>query len=469
VPDPAASEASVGVKTLLPIANTSASREPLHRSRRIVFDGANLSGERATGIATYTRALTRVARDIGYDVGVIYTTPFTPPDEPLLREIAFFDEKREQNQLGTRQTPRRMLNYLIDQARYHFSISPMPFTPGGTVMAEEFSDELPEQNYGFTSRNLYKNAWDFFGRTKNFVELKFGPLPQFSHWTCPLPLRAWATCNIYTIHDLALLRLPFAATDNKRQTYRMLKKIALEADHIVTVSETARCDIIELLGVAPDQITNTYQAVYLPEPYIARSQDCVANYLEGALGVSPNGYLLFFGSVAPKNNVGRLIEGYFRSGAAIPLILATSPGWGNEAELALIERHRAVVPGKAQSGPGLRCLEDVGLSTLVTLIRGARAVVFPSLYEGFGLPVLKAMMLGTPVVTARAGALPEIAGDAAVLVDPYDVDDIAKAIKIVVDDRDLRRELSKRGIAQAGQFSIERYRERLRTLYAGLG
>jgi glycosyltransferase involved in cell wall biosynthesis len=107
-------------------------------------------------------------------------------------------------------------------------------------------------------------------------------------------------------------------------------------------------------------------------------------------------------------------------------------------------------------------------SILTTLIRGARAVVFPSLYEGFGLPVLEAMVLGTPVVTSRESSLPEIAGDAALLVDPYDADDIARAITTIVNDADLRAELSRRGRQQAATFSVERYRERVAALYASL-
>jgi glycosyltransferase involved in cell wall biosynthesis len=107
-------------------------------------------------------------------------------------------------------------------------------------------------------------------------------------------------------------------------------------------------------------------------------------------------------------------------------------------------------------------------STLITLIRGARAVVFPSLYEGFGLPVLEAMTLGTPVVTSRESSLPEIAGEATVLVDPYDADDIARGIATIVNDADLCAELSHRGRLQAAKFSVERYRERIEALYASL-
>src|SRR4029079_14645263 len=221
----------------------------------------------------------------------------------------------------------------------------VPFGFSGAVTAEEFSDQSPEQNYANTSRNLFKNAWDFFSRTKKFAELAFHPPPEIFHCTSPAPLHARATCNIYTIHDLASLRLPLATMDNKRRTYRVLKQIAHGADRIVTVSETSKRDILELLGVAPDKVINTYQAVDFPEPYLARSEDSVADYLEGALRIPPHEYLLFFGSVGPTKNVGRLIEGYFRSGVELPLILVTSLGSDSEAEFALIEAHNADAGG----------------------------------------------------------------------------------------------------------------------------
>ncbi len=113
--------------------------------------------------------------------------------------------------------------------------------------------------------------------------------------------------------------------------------------------------------------------------------------------------------------------------------------------------------------------EYVSIPMLVTLIRGARAVVFPSLYEGFGLPVLEAMQLGTPVVTSRTSSLPEIAGDAALYVNPYDTYQIAQAIKTISADEGLRAELSHRGRTQAELFSMARYRERVAALYERLG
>jgi glycosyltransferase involved in cell wall biosynthesis len=272
---------------------------------------------------------------------------------------------------------------------------------------------------------------------------------------------------VYTIHDLVPLRLPFTTRDNKRRAFGLLKKVTAEADHIITVSEACKRDIIKLLGVDPQRITNTYQTVAFPQEYLDRPQAAIANYLDGSFGLEMNGYLLFFGALEPKKNVGRLIEAYLTSGVEIPLILVLSPGWNNESQLRRLEEH------EARSGTGtnratIRRLDFVSLSTLVALIRGARAVVFPSLYEGFGLPVLEAMLLGTPVVTSANGGLPEITGDAALLVDPYDVEDITRAIKTITNDGDLRCELSRRGVVQAAKFSLDRYQERVRAVYASL-
>src|SRR5262249_15358635 len=161
----------------------------------------------------------------------------------------------------------------------------------------------------------------------------------------------------------------------------------------------------------------------------------------------------------------RLIEAYLSAGVEIPLVLVGARGWSNESELRRLEEQEAR-PRVRTNRATIRRLDFVNLSTLVALIRGARAVVFPSLYEGFGLPVLEAMFLGTPVVTSASGGLREIAGEAALLVDPYDVGDITGAITTITNDGDLRCELSRRGIVQAAKFSPDRYRERVRAVYA---
>jgi glycosyltransferase involved in cell wall biosynthesis len=433
--------------------------------RSIYFDGLNLSLEHGTGIATYTRVLADVVRGLGFEVGVVYSSPHRPPKNALLREITFFDP----NNAAHISRPRGFYNRVVDQTHYPRGVRPTPLDLSGTVITDQFKARLPPQDHMFMSRNLFANARYYFSWSKRFAELSFDAPPDILHCTYQLPLRAKSACNVYTIHDLVPLRLPFATLDNKRQTYRLLRKIAAEADHIVTVSEHSRRDIIELLGADESRVTNTYESVGFPPEFLARSDDVVAEQLRATFNLEKDGYLLFYGAFEPKKNVGRLLEAYLMSAADIPLVITGPAGWGTTAEAALLKQLREEERSLPQSRRRLYRYEYASRSMLVSLIRGARAVLFPSLYEGFGLPVLEAMLLGTPVVTSHTSSLPEIAGDAALYVNPYETDDIARAIKTIVADADLRAELSRRGCMQAEQFSVARYRERVAALYDRLG
>ena len=435
----------------------------------IIFDGFNLALEEGTGVATYARVLTKVARELGHKVGIIYGSPQAPSRNPVLREIGFFDEQRATK----KSLPREMLNYVGDQFRYYLPVRPKPVELSGVVVTRQFDDIIPSHDDIFVTRNLFANAERHFALSKAFVDLAFDPRPDIFHCTYQLPLRTKSACNVYTIHDLVPLRLPFTTLDNKRKMFRLLRKIAADADHIITVSENSKRDIINLLGVDEKRITNTYQAVAFAKEDVERTDGEIAEQLTGSFGLELHEYLLFFGAMEPKKNVGRLIEAYLASGVDVPLVLVAAEGWQNEQESILLEEVSGNEPlstatNRTRLRRRVRRFRYMRPSSLVTLIRGARAVVFPSLYEGFGLPVLEAMVLGTPVVTSHESSLPEIAGEAALLVDPYNADDIARAITIIVNDADLRTELSRRGRVQAAKFSVERYRERVQTLYAAL-
>jgi glycosyltransferase involved in cell wall biosynthesis len=438
-------------------------------AHRIIFDGLHLALEEGTGVTTYARTLFQVARDLGHKVGAVYGLPQTPSKNPLLREIAFFDEKRSIKKSRSA----AILNSIVDLVCYYLPVKPTAVELSGVVVSRQFDNILTAHDHLYVKRNLFVSAEKHFTLTKTFADLAFDLKPDIFHCTYPFPLRSKSACNIYTIHDLVPLRLPFATLDDKRQMFRLLKKIGAEADHIVTVSENSKRDIIELLGVDEKRITNTYQAVSFPIEDVERSEAAIAEQLAGSFGLELREYLLFFGALEPKKNVGRLIEAYMTSGVDVPLVLVAGEGWNNKSETTLIEELREAEPrstelNRARLKRRVRRLRYVRPSTLISLIRGARAVVFPSLYEGFGLPVLEAMTLGTPVVTSRESSLPEIAGDAALLVDPYKADDIARAITTIVNDADLRAELSRRGRKQSAKFSVERYRERIQALYASL-
>ena len=430
-------------------------------SRRIYYDGLNLSLAHGTGIATYTRTLARIARDLGYEVGAVYSSPHRLPANPLLREIAFFDPNN-----AARITKRRGLYYrAADQIQCTRGLNASPVDITGAIVTDQFKTRLPLEDKIYVVRDLFANARIFYSWSGRFAEIEFDNRPDILHCTYQLPLRAQGACNIYTIHDLVPLRLPFATLDNKRQSYRLLRKIAAEADHIVTVSENSRRDIVSLLGVPEERVTNTYEAVEFPRELIERSDDVVAEQLRGSYQLEFQKYLLFYGALEPKKNVARLLDAYLLSGADIPLVVTGAAGWGNETETKTLAELSLRSASRSRRGRRVYRLEYVSLPLLVTLIRGARAVLFPSLYEGFGLPVLEAMQLGTAVVTSRTSSLPEIAGDAALYVNPYETYQIADAIRTISADEGLRAELSRRGRVQAEQFSMARYRERVAALY----
>jgi glycosyltransferase involved in cell wall biosynthesis len=294
------------------------------------------------------------------------------------------------------------------------------------------------------------------------------------HWTYPIPIEMEGARNIYTIHDLIPLRLPYTTLDRKRRYLKMVKMIGRRADHIVTVSETSKADILEIMDVPEAKVTNTYQAVQAQGA--AHAGPGVLGDVASTFGLVETGYFLFFGAIEPKKNVRRLIEAFLAADVASPLLIVGKKAWKFEQELRLLplaERQRRGAQSESAAGSQGKVqrilqLDHVPRSILINLIKGARALVFPSIYEGFGLPVLEAMQLGVPVITSNTSSLPEVAGDAALLVDPYDPADIAAAIRRVDAEAGLRNDLAARGRERAKLFSTEIYETRLCSLYGGL-
>ena len=309
--------------------------------------------------------------------------------------------------------------------------------------------------------------------SQNRLAVRMPGRPKLMHWTYPLPLHILGATNIYTMHDLVPLRLPYTTLDNKRRYFRLNRMLARNADHIVTVSEASKRDIMSLLGLPEERVTNTYQAVDIPKKLRDVPMPQVQAEIDGSFGLEAGKYWMFFGAIEPKKNVGRLIQAYLASGVPGPLVIVGKKAWKSEDELRLLYDDH--VKYLVQEGSILRTrhrimmLDYVPFRLLVNLIRGARAVLFPSLYEGFGLPALEAMLLGTPVITSNTASMPEVVGDAALQVDPYDISALVQAIQAVDRDPALRARLAEAGPRRAALFSPERYAARLEALYAQLG
>jgi glycosyltransferase involved in cell wall biosynthesis len=317
-----------------------------------------------------------------------------------------------------------------------------------------------------TSADLFEIAHRHFRLYGRFLPLRMANPPQIMHWTYPVPVELVGSRNIYTLHDIVPLKLPFTTLDAKRHYHALLSRCIARAAHICTVSEASRADIIAEFGMDPARITNTYQASPMADASPGDpAEDAAA--IEGIFGLKSQGYFLYFGAIEPKKNVGRLIVAYLSIRSDTPLVMVGGRSWRSEDELRLLPQgDEAETDHGRKLAERIIRLDHLPRPLLRRLIRTARAVVFPSIYEGFGLPVLEAMELGTPVLTSSVSALPEIAGDAALLVDPYDVEAIADGLRALDADPALRSRLATAGPLRAMRFSGAHFNERLDAMYA---
>jgi glycosyltransferase involved in cell wall biosynthesis len=247
--------------------------------------------------------------------------------------------------------------------------------------------------------------------------------------TMRTPVRAGMPV-VATVHDVAVLRYPEAFPSWHRHTgRRALRHAVRSADAVVALSEFTRDELVDLLGVPPERVRVIGNGI---DPVFSEDGPAV----EGD-------YVLAVGTLEPRKNLERAVEGARRAGVGIRVVGAA--GWGGVVVAGWV--------GRADD------------EQLAALYRGARCLLFPSLYEGFGIPILEAMACGTPVVTSRGGATEEVAGGAAVLVDPLDPASIAEGIA----EAGLRRtELVALGRQRARLFSWRRSADAVEALWREL-
>jgi glycosyltransferase involved in cell wall biosynthesis len=275
---------------------------------------------------------------------------------------------------------------------------------------------------------------------------------------CPVPV-------IATIHDLAFEHMP--ETFTRRGSLQLkftVRWTAKRAARIATVSEYSRQDLITTYKLPPEKVVVTHNGIgpiFSPQP--ASSDE--AQKLRHRFGIERD-FILAVGSLQPRKNLVRLIRAYAKlrgrkDGFNHQLVIAGRKLWlANEifAEAKRQEWARDVIL------TGYVPDED-----LPAFYRAASAFVYPSLFEGFGIPPLEAMACGTPVVTSNTSSLPEVAGDAALLIDPYDEHDLANALLRIVNDEKLRALLRERGLVQSKKFTWRNAAEKTLQLYRETG
>jgi len=412
--------------------------QPPPLSPWIGFDGRSLILGQGTGVFSYGHGLAEAVRRLGYQREVLLDRPLEPDGS-----------------LPPYGTPAQGLGRLL---RWSRALSPLA-RPARIVPGP----------VGRTGFERIRRAVDVFRVCQVHFDIYRRPLglvdptpPAVMHWTYPMPVFFRGAVNIYTVHDLIPQTLPELTSIARARHRAIMKGMLAVADHIVTVSETSRRAIIDEFGYPADKITNTYQPGRIDGPELVTLEHA------GLPELKRRNFYLAIGTIEKRKNIGRLIEAYLASGASAPLVLAGAPGFEAEAELKPAQGYRIGVDKALGDGPGILSLGYAPSLTVQALLQNARALLFPSLAEGFGLPIVEAMAVGTPVMTSRGGATGEVAGDAALLVDPLNVTDMTAAIAALEKNYPLWLSLADRGMRRARDFSVERYTERLAALYRHL-
>ena len=259
-----------------------------------------------------------------------------------------------------------------------------------------------------------------------------------------IPPRFGAGRTVITVHDLNFVHFPeFLTADSLRYYAGQIEWAIDRADHILADSHQTRQDLLQYLNAPPDKVTTVHLAA--DEQFRPLSDLPVLQRYR----LSP-GYILFVGTLEPRKNIPTLLAAYRilldRNATELPLVLVGRRGWLAEGIFETLDA--------LQLDRQVRILDDVmGLESLVQLYNGAGLLVIPSFYEGFGLPVLEAMACHTPVLAADRGSLPEIVGEAGLLINPEDPDELAAAIERILRDDLLRADLIEKGRVQAAKFT----------------
>ena len=303
---------------------------------RIVLDGLNLRLKHGTGIATYAANLARLLQKMQLDVDVVYDRRIVGKADRLKRELSFFtDLPRRRGGRFRRSVSRvaEIMPWAIDVARG----PEVAEIQQEIVLPRETLPNHPDGAGILSVSDLFRKA---SAKANLFNRPLYLRLPAGSalHLTSPVPIVAKNGPTILTVHDIVPLRLPYAVIDPDFRFLKQLRVIAARVNHIITVSESAKQDLLRVIPLPPENITVTYQPV---RPFDGFVPEMAAEVVSRVYDLTPGEYFLFVGAIEPKKNLSRLIDAYLLSGAERPLVIVGPDGWAVKEQLAPMQGRRA--------------------------------------------------------------------------------------------------------------------------------
>ena len=408
---------------------------------RVLLDGNYRLQSQGTGISQYSRTLASGLEALGCDVRWLAGMPAGVAD-PLIDQVRFSDSPPPFE--GPRrylQTAMRMCGGLLKQR-----VTARPYIDSGVVITEP-SAPRPQKTY--LVPDLFAKAHYRHMLLRDFTEVRVPDKIDVLHLTAPLPIKMRGVRTVTTIHDLVPIRLPYTTPDNKAEFIHRVRKCAAMSDLIITVSEASKRDIVEILDIDPAKISVTYQPTDL-QPLSSAEREDLPRVLQ-RYGLALDHYLLFVGAFEPKKNLKRLIEAFLEIDTDMPLVIVGRKAWLWDEDQVWLE----TLDTRARDR--LRFLGYVEREDLRRLYAGAQVFLFPSLYEGFGLPALEAMTMGCPIVASETPSLLEICGDAAIFANPFDRSNIRRQLERLLVDKSLRQALVHASVTRSAAFSAKTY------------
>lgn len=294
------------------------------------------------------------------------------------------------------------------------------------------------------------------------VETFVGSVDLFHATDFVLPPTLPRTRTLLTVHDLSFVRVADSTAPSlKRYLDLVVPRSVARADHVLADSLATKNDLIDLYSVQPEKVTVLLSGV--SEFFVPVRDGALLLAMRSKYGLDDWPYLFTVGTVQPRKNYVRLIQALallHRRGYKLHLVIAGGKGWLDDPIYTTVRAEHL-----HDFVHFIGFADDVDLPALYS---AASCFVFPSLYEGFGLPVLEAMRCGTPVVTSSVSSLPEVAGNAALVVDPYSIEAIADAIEKIVMSSSLCEDLVRRGLERTQQFTWQASARHLLDIYAQL-
>jgi len=330
---------------------------------------------------------------------------------------------------GTELYSRHLIEALIDQAPSSFSFRLYYNQPPQEFRSQNSEERIIPFPRLWTHARL---SWELLLRAPDLLFVPAHVIPIVH------PRR-----SIVTVHDLGYLHFPEAHPPRQRWYLdRSTRWNVRSASHVIADSNATKRDLIDRYHAEADRISVAYPGL---EPSIQRVDDPIEIDRVKAKYNIAGDYLLYLGTLHPRKNLARLIEAYTSSPLAPRLVLAGKTGWYADPLFKQVADRslsaRVLFPGY---------IDEADKSALLS---GATAFVFPSLYEGFGFPILEAMLCGVPVLCSHTSSLPEVAGDGALLIDPLSVESIAAGLTQIISDQALRQNLIDAGYVQAKKFT----------------